>query len=227
MKNIISKIQYVSDIHLEYKNKIPKLKKTADTLALLGDIGNPTSKIYVDFLKYASDNWSKVYLLAGNHEYLNTRYNINDINTIIQDNVSKFPNIDFLNNKKVYENGVSILGTTLWTSEVSYSGTKYNTILKLHENAVLWLEENINKSTQDMIILTHHLPTYKLINGRYTTGAYKNQNKFFATNLEHLIKPPVRYWLCGHSHCNYNVNINGVFCAINAYPFNNDAYITI
>ena len=37
-------IQYISDIHLEFRYNLPKIKALADILVLAGDIGDPRSK---------------------------------------------------------------------------------------------------------------------------------------------------------------------------------------
>ena len=58
-------LQYISDIHLERRLKIPIIKPKANYLALLGDIGYPNSTLYNDFIKYTSINWDRVFLLQG------------------------------------------------------------------------------------------------------------------------------------------------------------------
>jgi hypothetical protein len=69
-------IQYVSDIHLEFHDKMntgslqPLLfvKPVAPYLVLAGDIGVPDLKGYSVFLQWCSENWNAVFLVAGNHE---------------------------------------------------------------------------------------------------------------------------------------------------------------
>ena len=72
-------MQYVSDIHLEMHDKYNEgvitpsmfLKPSAPYLALCGDIGIPELKAYDVFLGWCSNNYEKVFLIAGNHEYYN------------------------------------------------------------------------------------------------------------------------------------------------------------
>lgn len=73
-----TKLQYVSDIHLETHNNNTStelfktiLKPSAPYLALCGDIGYPGAPLYESFLKYCSDNFEHVFYVAGNHEYYN------------------------------------------------------------------------------------------------------------------------------------------------------------
>ena len=69
------RIQYVSDLHLEFYNKISFrscVKPVAPYLALAGDIGKPGTNMYTNFLSYVSSNWEHVFYVAGNHEYYDT-----------------------------------------------------------------------------------------------------------------------------------------------------------
>jgi hypothetical protein len=43
-------IQNISDVHLEFMSKPPKIKVMAEVLCLAGDIGYPFSGIYREFL---------------------------------------------------------------------------------------------------------------------------------------------------------------------------------
>lgn len=236
------KLQYISDIHLEYTEKIPKIKKTGDYLALLGDIGNPYNKNYQDFLKYSSDNYEKIFLLSGNHEY----WNLDDknIKTMMQiekqiENITNnFSNIYYLNNKSHnLDKNYIILGTTLWSwikkNFDSQMGDDNRIFIKndkpitnhdlnyLFFENLIWLVENIqNNHHKKIIVLSHHLPSFELIDDVYKNEKYNKYHQKFASDLNFIIKKPIYAWLCGHSHSNLNKNINGVYCGINAigYP---------
>ena len=73
----MTKIQYVSDIHLETHHNTSKaifekiLKPSAPYLALCGDIGYPGAQLYEPFLEYCSKHFEHVFYIAGNHEYYN------------------------------------------------------------------------------------------------------------------------------------------------------------
>jgi hypothetical protein len=72
-----TKIQYVSDIHLETHHNSSKaifekiLTPSAPYLALCGDIGYPGAALYEPFLEYCSKNFEHVFYIAGNHEFYN------------------------------------------------------------------------------------------------------------------------------------------------------------
>lgn len=97
-------------------------------------------------------------------------------------------------------------------------------INELYKNSLNWLDTNIKQNTDNnIIVLSHYLPSYKLIIPKYRD--YKPAFQY-ASHLDHLIKSPVKAWLCGHSHCQIEKYINGVYCGINTlgYPNeNNDA----
>ena len=124
-------IQYASDLHLEIrKNTVWSsiLRPMAPVLALAGDIGNPRQPEYRDFLQWCSKQWEVVFLVAGNHEFYNTKgfYSWRHMPRQSLDThqerlaacraaVNDMPNVHFLQQKKVTWGGVTFLGATLWT----------------------------------------------------------------------------------------------------------------
>ena len=115
-------IQYLSDIHLEFMTKVPKIKVMADVLCLAGDIGYPYSGIYKNFLIEMNKSFKKVFLIAGNHEYYNSdkysNHSMDDVNTMIKSLIKfhKLDNITFLNNSYELYNDIIFVGTTLWSN---------------------------------------------------------------------------------------------------------------
>lgn len=125
------RIQYASDLHLELVDKTPFqafLKPIAPVLALAGDVGRPDRRSYRDFLHYCSRNWDAVFVVAGNHEFYNSkakhewRYvpstNIETVDQRLagcQSIIDEFPNVHFLDRTRHMYGGVAFLGATLWT----------------------------------------------------------------------------------------------------------------
>jgi len=228
------KLQYISDIHLEYRTKIPHIPKCGDYLALLGDIGNPFKENYSELIKQKSNEYEKVFVLAGNHEYWQKKYMVSDVNNRINTIVNQFKNVYFMNQTKINIGCNTILGTTLWShiktiplikrGDDVHIKTANNNIIdelnKLHTSDVEWLKTNVmNTSNKNIIVLTHHLPSYQLIIDKYRKVPYLNHMDRFASPLDYLLTPFVDAWLTGHSHCTYETKINGVFCGINAYGY--------
>lgn len=226
-------------------------KDPVEYLALLGDIGHPKTDIYKNFIKDASLSFNKVFLVAGNHEYYGS--SIEEINYELEKLESIFKNVYFMNRKKVSVNNNVILGCTLWSKlensshdfsqikilaqpplegeidswnspEPKFKNFDKKKYLDMHNKDVEWLTKHLDYSLENPIILTHHLPTFKLISKRYEN--YRNKSGF-ATNLEHLFQPGMQ-WLCGHSHDCINVNINNTNLHINSGSFiNPEKYIEI
>lgn len=225
------RLQYLSDLHLEYKTKVPRIQVRGNYLALLGDIGNPYHSNYRDLLYQVSDKFEKVFMISGNHEYWNNDSMDATDNQII-DVTSRFTNVYFLNNTSYQLDSFTLLGTTLW-SKINRSNRDQNNrcgdhaniryrdinitvddINSLHDKAVRWLKSEISKC-EKAIVLSHHLPSYQLIVPKYQKPRYWRVKDRFASHLDYLIKPPVMAWLCGHSHCKVEMKINGVYCGIN------------
>ncbi len=227
------KIQYISDIHLEfYEDHIfPKLIPIAPILCLAGDIGYPEKANYQNFLEYCSSKYKHIFIITGNHEYY-TKTAYDDINIKIENIVKKYDNITFLNRKvKKIENYVFI-GCTLWShipnSICNYELKVYNDLKKihgmrreiynfLHTQDKIFLEETLNKY-ENIICLTHHLPSPKLIHSKYKNLPYY----MYASDLEYLIKDNIKLWICGHSHESNTVNINDVICTLNPLGYPNE-----
>ena len=133
------RIQFVSDIHLEIEpiKKLSEfLKPTAPYLALCGDICAYYKKERLQtFLQYCSKHWTRVFYIAGNHEYYNLPRkhlkdvggprSMADVETWLRTECAKFPNVNFLQKECVQlpEENCVVVGCTLWT-EVSGFATK-------------------------------------------------------------------------------------------------------
>ncbi len=246
-------IQYVSDTHLEMYDKYNEgvitpamfIKPSAPYLALCGDIGIPDLKAYGIFLSWCSNNFVKVFVLAGNHEFYNYRCATKtDISTkikLIEEIVSRFDNVYFLNKSSHYiqDQNLRILGCSLWTDTspgdvkamlmymndtkqvyISDSTTIHpHDVTRLHMDQREWLRDEIRdaeKRGESVVVLTHHLPTYKLIHPKYHNHPL---NMCFASNCEDLIQAPVKGWICGHSHTAVKLDLNGVKCVMNPYGY--------
>jgi Icc-related predicted phosphoesterase len=241
------RIQYISDVHLEFLSKYLRkgltkkfTPKPADILCLAGDIGYPHSLEYEKFLIESSKNWEKVFLIAGNHEYYTatTKRTMSEkrakISTWITEH--RLANVTFLDNSYEDYNGYRFVGSTLW-SKIPPNPSKlindfyqipemteelYN---KLHDDAVAFLESDVvTASPLPVVTMTHHLPSYSLIDPKYRTGLYAAYNHFFASECDHLIREPIKAWICGHTHTGFEKTLNGVpvYCNPAGYPSENE-----
>lgn len=231
------RIQYASDLHLEFYKSPPSfqklLKPVAPLLALAGDIGSPQFPHYTEFLRYCSEHWESVFVVAGNHEFYRRTYQHNL--QLCGEVASQFPNVHFLHRGRVElpQYGVTVLGATLWSDvgtpyrqEVAkdvLSDYRYIAVEKeeigeerqvrplepsdtdrWHHEDAAWLHREIQENAsigRPVIVITHHLPTYQLISARYQQSPI---NFCFASDCRHLLRDPVRAWICGHTHTAMN-----------------------
>jgi len=239
------RFQYISDLHLERRKDLVNLKVVAKNIILAGDIGNPFHDNYAEFMKRCSGEYENTFMIAGNHEYWN-RAGISLTNEKIEDVASKFNNVHFINNKIVEMDNTFVVGCTLWSnlSQISknsqrligddlniYKDEKQGIInkdglMKLHENDVNWLTRALNycaiSNDKKIVVVTHHLPTYRLLHNKYKNKRMEPYLDRFYSHLDYLIKPPISTWIGGHSHCSMKVYMNGVFLGISAYGYPND-----
>ena len=158
------RIQFVSDIHLEIEpiKKLSEfLKPTAPYLALCGDICAYYKKERLQtFLQYCSKHWTRVFYIAGNHEYYNLpRKHLKDVGgprrmadveTWLRTECSKFPNVSFLQKECVQlpEENCVVVGCTLWT-EVSGFATKEAQQL-MNDYKLIWINATNPVSVENL-----------------------------------------------------------------------------
>jgi predicted phosphohydrolase len=123
------KINYCSDLHLEFRDKVNIFKPNADVLCLAGDICACGTKEdfakFIAFLKWVTPQYKYVIHVAGNHEYYTvgetkiTIWNtMQEINKRFKRLSTIFKNYIFLNNEVVVltigGKKYGFIGTVLW-----------------------------------------------------------------------------------------------------------------
>lgn len=240
--NLKNSIQYVSDVHVDIHKTIPKIKPLSRYLAVCGDVGIPSSPYWKAFMTQVSQDFEKVFFVPGNHDFdlgpIYRQYQVQKWTPIMKEICESLGNVHYLNKDSYYleKEKIKILGATLWSRAFPSVNNQsfHEGNLMEHQSHVDWFAENIaqHKKTQtedDLVILTHFVPTFQLIEEKYKnyTNALIRTSRF-ATDLERfLINPPVKVWICGHSHSVINCTINNVYCAINAYKYKNPSSCVI
>jgi predicted phosphohydrolase len=216
------RIQYCSDLHLEFSENREFLKNNpliikGDILILAGDI-IPFAQLdkASEFLNFISDNFEAVYWVPGNHEYYH--FDIANKKKVLNEKVRG--NVFLVNNISILQKSIHLLFTTLWGNIsplnewiVSQSVFDFKIIKMngepftplhfntLHMEAKQFLEKVLKQNViGTTIIVTHHVPT--LIN---YPAIYKgsNINEAFVVEMTDFIKNcGADYWIYGHHHCN-------------------------
>ena len=274
-------IQYVSDIHLETSNSSrPNFNNILDPIApylvLAGDIGNPSTDIYEEFLKYCSYNFKQVFYVLGNHEYYNsyrvekllksksfiTDKQFQDLSKKLElDSVesrlrkirgvcSKYLNIRLLNQDsyKIPDSDYIVVGCTLWSKlkMAPYNYLQFNDFFRICEDSNSLLHPNTynkwNESDKEyikktlillyqenpnykIIMVTHHCPTYDILQAKYLEDDKEDINSFFANDdNEGLLKitPNIKLWICGHTHGCKKITVNNTIIATNTYGYDSE-----
>jgi predicted MPP superfamily phosphohydrolase len=217
------KIRYFSDLHLEFI-QTHKLKRLIldnilpiegeEICILAGDIGYPDSENYDIFMKFISKHFIKTFVIAGNHEYYQKGKNVKNMEEMLlftEEYFKGFDNMSFLNNSSEKYGDYLFIGSTLWSKIIDpsyeindvcqipdFNYIKYN---KLNRVCVDYLKSVLEtEKEQNCIIITHHVPSEKLIDEKYKTVKMKPYNQWFYCNLESLFSTNIKYWFYGHTH---------------------------
>jgi predicted phosphodiesterase len=217
--------QVESDIHIDTNKDeaIKTIKPFADNLILAGDIGQPLDPYFELFIKHVASNWKNVIYITGNHEYYDSYgiMTIKKVNDTIENMFSKYPNVHFLNNSKIIIDGITIIGSTLWSSPISDTYLKdfrinisddngyinINTFRKMNTESIQFLETELeNCCHAKTIVVTHFMP---LMNIDIPNSKYKSNpinDSYFGNKLYHLINKP-KFWISGHTHQRFEIDI--------------------
>lgn len=216
------KIQYCSDLHLEFPENrrfIARnpIKPAAEILLLAGDIVTFSElEKASDFFNFVSDQFLKVYWVPGNHEHYGS--DITNKPVPLYEDVRT--NVHLVNNYTLHRHGYRFIFSTLWSkidplhawdiergirdfSAIRFEGQKLTAhrFTQLHAASLLFVKAALQAEQKiPTIVVTHHVPT--LLN--YPT-AYKNSplNGAFATELFELIDDHgPEAWIYGHHHFN-------------------------
>lgn len=228
------KINYMSDIHLEFGplDNIP----AGETLILAGDIDvirNDTNQL-IDWMEDLP--YKNILYIPGNHEFYNGR--ILNIQENLKSALEKNTKIHYLHNDTITIDGIHFVGSILWSdfNNKNYASMKraqhsgwpdYNIIwynehrkwmpkiiVEEFDKCVKFLWENI---TVGSVVITHYLPSFLSVG---PTFAGNNMNGAFASNLDELILTlEPSHWIHGHTHdtFDYMMGTTNVLCNPRGY----------
>ena len=216
------KIQYASDLHLEFvenRNFIESggITPVGEILLLAGDVSylGDRKMRKRHFFDWCAENFRETFIVPGNHEF----YHEYDIaQTMDNYEFAYRDNVRYMNNCNVLICDTELFFTTLWTRisplhlwEIQrgmndfkhgiLDGKRFsaNDVDRLHERCLHWLETALVASeATHKIVVTHHCPTMREEFNGYPGGVL---NSAFQVNLDELINScGVDYWIYGHTH---------------------------
>lgn len=216
------KLQYASDLHLEFPENKEFLKRNpllpdGDVLLLAGDIV-PFAVMHkhTDFFNFISDSFKTTYWIPGNHEYY-----YSDIASRSGTLYEKLKdNLFLVNNVSVNLENVKLIFSTLWTSispgnqfEIRQRLSDFHTIKHnkkglttdhynlMHEQCRSFLIEEISEGgAEKRVIVTHHVPTLRNYPVKYKGDSL---NEAFAVEMhDEILESDASFWIFGHHHCN-------------------------
>ncbi|OAV66469.1 putative phosphoesterase [Bacteroidales bacterium Barb6XT] len=242
------KIQYASDLHLEFSDNYSYLKRNplipvGDILVLAGDIGYLNDDNYRNhpFWDWASDNFSQVIIGVGNHEL----YKYYDLAKMPQGLVYSIKdNVNCYYNAVIQIDNIDLIVSTLWakirledafTTEqgvADFHRILYNeerlTFEKFnqeHDRCFSFIKDKVEQSqTEHIIVATHHVPSFLLSSPDFKGSRI---NGAFTVELSDYIETsPIEYWIYGHSHRNIDKVIGKTQCVSNqlGYVFHNEHF---
>jgi len=231
--NCQSKYSYISDVHVDTKNKVPGIKPVTDFLIVVGDVGNPSHPHVRDFFSKVSDTHKMVFFVPGNHDYdCSALYDSEKENMYkhMLKNLCEQYKIKMLDNEHYFmPDNHLIIGSTLWCGPKipmkMYAEMDYNLSLCDHffahrqkfNESVEYIEKTVNENQDKIIIVaTHFVPTFELIEDKYKKTGIESIS-WYASPLDHMIKNPIKYWIAGHTHSKISTMINNVYCGVNAH----------
>ena len=229
-------IQIFSDLHLEFRARLPKISKEADMIVVAGDVGTSPSTVKGFFAWARQETKAPIIYVIGNHEYY--RQIFPDIAESYKSISNEIPDLYMLEHDCIVLNGIRILGGTMWSfigdssaHIVKYSISDYRLIKKNNgtinytdttkkwSKFVSWLTQELEKKFDGpTIIVTHHAPSERSVPKKFSGDLL---NAAFFSDLEPLVE---RYqpamWIHGHMHdaISYNIKRTMVVCNPRGYP---------
>jgi len=215
------KIQYCSDLHLEFEHNSTYISKkpltvTGDILILAGDIIPLHDEFFNNsFFSFIGQNYKQVFWVPGNHEFyykdiaayhksynIQVRDNINIVNNIALKYVdiqfvfsTLWSKISALNEKKI-EQSVSDFEC------ITHGNRKFKAIdfNKLHHDGFKFIQQSLSQKHEKTVVVTHHLPSDICNAAIHKTSAI---NEAFCVDLTSFIDTcNANFWIYGHSHFN-------------------------
>ena len=228
------KIQFVSDLHLEFPENRTFLDKhplevKGDILLIAGDTAyldlpdsdEDTYSQYT-FWDWASEHYRQVIVCFGNHDF----YGYYDLATMTDGYCKEIrPNVHAYYNCVVHLDDIDVIVSTLWAHiepynaymtergvndfyRIKYNGHRLSSddFNHEHERCLQFVQQSVEESVaKRRIVLTHHVPTQLCTAPEFRDSLI---NGAFTVELgDYIAISGIDYWIYGHSHRNIDAHI--------------------
>lgn len=217
--------QIASDLHIEVYDYTPPalslITPKADILILAGDIGHIHKYEQLrGFLVDVCQHFQYVLYIMGNHEYYHEegmpRKNMDELFSDVKKIESEIKNLKILDRSSVLIDNVCVIGCTLWSEATNVppfivrvnglNKNKYNSLYQQDKEYISRMIRYCDVNDYKLLVVTHHTPTYDLLNLRRKRERFKS---LYASHLDHLLdNDRVHTWVCGHIHVNFDRKSN-------------------
>lgn len=228
------KIQFVSDLHLEFpenRNYLAQhpLDVRGDILLIAGDtayldLPDSDEDTYSQFAfwDWASEHYKQVIVCFGNHDF----YGYYDLATMVNGYCKEIRhNVRAYYNSVVHIDDIDIIVSTLWAHikpynayltergvsdfhRIKYSGHRLSSddFNREHERCLQFIQQAVEESeAKRKVLLTHHVPT-----ALCTAPEFRGSliNGAFTVELgDYIANSGIDYWIYGHSHRNIDAHV--------------------
>jgi len=232
------RIQFASDLHLEFEHRpqdrvqIPITRGTT-ALVLAGDIHSEITGMD-GFVRQLAKQ-APVVMVAGNHEFFG--HELNDTYRKLADWAASIPDVHFLYDQAVEIDGVTFLGSTLWSNfdHAHAALMKKSTsmmadyaviadrddprkrlrperILREHQHSIAFLERELRaRDPARTVVVTHHAPS---LQSSKVKG--KDWDLLYGSDYDALIEDcGPALWIHGHIHHSFDYRIGRTTVACN------------
>jgi Icc-related predicted phosphoesterase len=233
------KIRFHSDLHLEFCDWLPPAAQ-ADVVVLAGDIHNGARGIEWARRRFPD---TPILYVPGNHEFYGGE--LQAVLGAMHKAARRF-SVELLDGAEVDLGGTRFLGATLWTdfalrgsAPAQLGGAMASALCfmndfrlirygehglfrpeharRIHQQQLEWLTAKLAEPFDGAtVVVSHHLPHPGSISSKLAKGLL---SPAFASDLSHIVRPPISLWIHGHMHdsCDHRVNGTRIVCNPRGY----------
>ena len=201
-----------------------------DVCIIAGDLCEAKHPNYSSFMRFIDNNFKKTFIVPGNHEYYggsisdinkylrHQEHYYENVHILINDCV-KYDGYNFIGStlwSKIYDTKIydtKIYDTKIYdiniTADINVSndfkkikGLDIITRNALHKQSRDFICTSLhNGSNNNNIIITHHVPSRKLINAKYKTPQFIPWHDWYYADMDDIIiKNNIKCWFYGNIH---------------------------